>query len=168
MRDVKTVKFYEIREDIEAELNKINNPDEEFNEETLETLGLEFKEKAGNLIGFIKNLEATIKASAEHRKNMESDEKTLQGRVDWAYWYLHEQMRRTGIEKVQSGVHGAKIVKTPDSYDGSVEDVDEKWVRTKIERKLDKMGIKRHVAKGNPVPDGVQVIKKTKVRISNT
>ena len=106
------MKLYEVTKDIEEMLEK-TEPDDEYFNDTMESLQINWEEKAGGVSAYIGNLEATVAAIKNAEKNMADRRKSLLRNVESLKKYLMDNMDRLNIDKIETAHFVAKIKKNP-------------------------------------------------------
>ena len=106
------MKLYEVTKDIEEMLEK-TEPDDEYFNDTMESLQINWEEKAGGVSAYIGNLEATVAAIKNAEKNMAERRKSILRNVESLKKYLMDNMDRLNIDKIETEYFVAKIKKNP-------------------------------------------------------
>ena len=106
------MKLYEVTKDIEEMLEK-TEPDDEYFNDTMESLQINWEEKAGGVSAYIGNLEATVAAIKNAEKNMADRRKSILKKVEGLKKYLMDNMDRLNIDKIETEYFVAKIKKNP-------------------------------------------------------
>ena len=106
------MKLYEVTKDIEEMLEK-TEPDDEYFNDTMESLQINWEEKAGGVSAYIGNLEATVAAIKNAEKNMAERRKSILRNVESLKKYLMDNMDRLNIDKIETAHFVAKIKKNP-------------------------------------------------------
>ena len=106
------MKLYEVTKDIEEMLEK-TEPDDEYFNDTMESLQINWEEKAGGVSAYIGNLEATVAAIKNAEKNMADRRKSILKKVESFKKYLMDNMDRLNIDKIETEYFVAKIKKNP-------------------------------------------------------
>ncbi len=111
------MKLYEISNQLlvlQTMLETAENPDDvQCVMDTLESVELEFQDKADNIIKLIKNLEAEAKAIDEEKKRLDKRSKSLNSNVANLKDYLFKEMKRLEKGKVKTDLFTVSIRKNP-------------------------------------------------------
>lgn len=111
------MKLYEISNQLlvlQTMLETAENPDDiQCAMDTLESVELEFQDKADNIIKLIKNLEAEAKAIDEEKARLDKRSKSLKNNVANLKEYLFKEMKRLEKVKVKTDLFTVSIRKNP-------------------------------------------------------
>lgn len=109
--------LYVLTGDYLALANKLSESDldEQTIHDTLEGASGELEEKATNVACFIQNLEAGAQAIKEAEKRMADRRKAIENKADQIRRYLFDNMKRSGISKIESPYFALTIKKNPPS-----------------------------------------------------
>lgn len=94
------MKLYELPAQIGrlAELAEDNG--QEFVADTLESLQMEFEEKARNIVALSACMDSDVEAIDAEIKRLTARKKTIQARQEWVKSYLIDNMEKSGISKI--------------------------------------------------------------------
>lgn len=146
-------------EDCFCEDNEVND----YVNLSLDNLDMEFEEKVENIVKFIKNMEADVKAIKEEKKRLSDKQKVLENRIERMKDYISDNMALLGKKKVKAGLFNVGIRKCPPSVDiYNLDEVPEKYKVIKIE--IDKASIKESFKNGIEV-DGCKLESKESLSI---
>ena len=167
----KPIKLYEISNEIEATLFV---PEEEtFDSSRFEELNLSFEEKIDSCAAVMKNLKtqaAELDAKCEilqeeiqaFRKKKQALENNRKGLAE----YVKSIMESLGLKKAGNMLHRVTIAQSPLTVEVNTEKLDPKWIKKRVSTYPDKQAIIDHIKETGEVPDGVQPIQNTHVRVS--
>ena len=167
----KPIKLYEISNEIEATLFV---PEEEtFDSSRFEELNLSFEEKIDSCAAVMKNLKtqaAELDAKCEilqeeiraFRKKKQALENNRKGLAE----YVKNIMESLGLKKAGNMLHRVKIAQSPLTVEVNIEELDSKWVKTRVSTYPDKRGIIDHIKETGETPNGVKPIQNTHLRVS--
>ena len=167
----KPIKLYEIRNEIEATLFM---PEEEaFDSSRFEELNLPFEEKVDSCATMMKNLKAQaakldaqceilqeeIRALRKKKQALENNRKGLAE-------YVKRIMESLGLKKAGNMLHRVTIAQSPLTVEINIEKLDPKWIKKHVSTYPDKRGIIDHIKETGEIPNGVQPIQNTHIRVS--
>lgn len=103
------MKLYEITE----AYNNLEDIDEvEEREKYLNLIEDGFDEKAENIVKFIKNLDADVKALKDEEKRLAEKRKSKENSIKWLKFYLQNNMEMLNKKKIKAGLFNVNIQKT--------------------------------------------------------
>lgn len=162
------MKLYEINAEYRDILNDIDNEDEQVRTNALaklESNALAVKEKIIAVASFIKNMEAEHDAIKEAKTQMAEREKRFKKKIDDLESYLQANMEMRGISHISCPYFDIKLVKNPPSVNVEDEDkLDQEYIRTITEHKIDKAKLKEHLLAG-VIIEGASLKQGTSLRI---
>ncbi|CEK35429.1 bacteriophage resistance protein,Siphovirus Gp157 [[Clostridium] sordellii] len=136
----------DLTEEGEMELN------EDVKQEVIKLLEIEIKNKSKNIIGVIKNHEATIKAMKDEEKRIAKNRKIKENSLERFKEYVRECLERAGKKKVETDIGVISLRKKQASL--IIEDeelIPEEYKVRKELVSIDKNSIKDFIKKGNTV-----------------
>ena len=155
-------KIYDIGIDI---IENSFDDEGEVDTEQLDALEMEFNDKAGRCVAFMKNrkynedtIDAIIKRlkgeikALEQGKNRSTKERIGVGE------YLKGWMIKVGLKKIESGIHRATVAKTRTAVDIISEDlVGQEFKVPETKWKISKTAIKDHFEETGEIPEGINI-----------
>jgi hypothetical protein len=133
--------------------------------DTLESLSGDLEVKATNVAMFVRNLEAQAEAIKAAEKAMADRRKAIEARAESIREYLHSNMDRTGITKIECPYFVLSIKKNPAAVKITGEVPDEFLTTPKPpEPAPDKAKIKEFIQSGNS-PDWAKLEQGTRLEI---
>lgn len=99
----------------DAEILASLDLDEKTVADTLESMGGELEAKATNVAMFVRNLEAQADAIKQAEASMAARRKAIENRVESVRSYLHTNLMRAGITKVECPYFSMTVKKNPAS-----------------------------------------------------
>lgn len=107
--------LYQIADQYLVDLQKLQDMDmdDQTLADTLEGMSGDLEIKAANVAMFVRNLESTAKAIKDAEKSMADRRKSIESRIDRIKAYLHENMERTGITKIECPYFVLSVRKNP-------------------------------------------------------
>lgn len=127
--------------------------DQQTIDDTLESVAGEVEEKATNVAMVIRNMEAFIEQMKEAERQMQERRKAYERRAERINDYLLENMKRTGITKIESPYFTVSRKNNPPSVVIDDEgELDGKWWKHKTIASIDKSSIKLALQSGELVP----------------
>lgn len=136
----------DLTEEGEMELN------EDVKQEVIKLLEIEINNKSKNIIGVIKNHEATIKAMKDEEKRIAKNRKIKENSLERFKEYVRECLERAGKKKVETDIGVISLRKKQASL--IIEDeelIPEEYKVRKELVSIDKNSIKDFIKKGNTV-----------------
>ena len=168
---IKPIKLYKISNEIEETLFV---PEEEtFDSSQFEKLNLSFDEKIDSCAAVMKNLKAQAaeldaqceilqEEIRELRKKKQAIENNRKGLAE----YVKGILESLGLKKAGNILHRVTIAKSPLTVEVNIEELDPKWIKRYVSTYPDKRAIIDHIKETGEIPDGVQPIQNTHVRVS--
>jgi hypothetical protein len=156
--------LYEISDEL---LKLADTDDESVNvEKELAELQMQFVDKAQNIAGLIRNLEAERNAVSDEANRLQSKAKAVDNRITQIKSYLRSEMIRTNQAAIKAGIFMIRLQNSPRSLIvRDVEAVPKEWKEIVTEIKVDKLGILRHLKETGEIVAGVDVTQNRHVRI---
>ena len=157
-----TRKLYDIGIDI---IEESFTEEGEIDVDKLDGLQLEFNDKAGRCIAFMKHrkfqedlCDAEIKRLKGEIKSIEADKKKFGNDRVGIGEYLKGWAEKIGLKKIESGIHRATVAKKP----MSVEVLDESQISHEFQRTItkvsvDKVAVKKHFQETGEIPIGINI-----------
>ena len=139
--------------------------DDQTLQDTLEGASGELEQKCSNVAMVIRNMEATADQIAQAIATMQARQKALTKRAEWVNEYLHRNMERCGISKIDSPWFSISIKKNPPKV--VIEDegaVPQKFFNEKVTYSIDKAAIKEAINNGEQVT-GAHIEQGTRLEI---
>ncbi len=161
------LKLYEVTGHLAEALDSGIDPETgEMTPELVNALA-EFEGKGAAVTAYILNVEAEAEAVKSAIQRLTNRKRALEARSDWMRRYLRENMAATGIKRIDA-IDGTFSARLEIGRDESVE-IDPTAVlpdslcRVKVE--ADKTKIKAAIKAGEPVPEGVRLIRRDRLVI---
>ena len=159
------MRLYEIRQDIEQILNPQEG--EDFNPEILDELRLRFEEKVENCIAYIKNLKSDEEALDKEIKRLQARKQAAENKRRGLSDYVKAEIEAVGRQGVDTGVHRARIARSPISVEViDTNAIEDGYKETVTEERIDKEAILAHFRETGEIPSGVEIRAGTHLRIS--
>lgn len=159
--------LFELASQYRALSDKLRDLDlpEEVIADTLEAEGGDLQEKSINIAKFFRNVESDADQIEEAAKAMLARAKALRGRAASLRHYLHTNMEKAGISKIESPWFVIAVKQNPESVviDNEV-DVPDKFFREIHKYEIDKQRIKLAIKNGDAVP-GCHLERTTRIEI---
>ena len=158
------MKLYEVTKDIEEMLERVE-PDDEYFNDTIESLQVAWEEKAGNVSAYIGNLEATVTAIKNAEKNMADRRKSIANKVEGLKRYLMNNMDRLNIDKIETAHFVVKIKKNPIKVTiNNEEEVPDDYWEKQVSWVINKTKIKKAL-KGDDNVKGAEIVQNRRLVI---
>ena len=161
--------MYEISDEIRDILQEAFEAEGEITEdnfERLEQLQMGFKEKASNIVKYIKMLTYKEDNLKEEVEKLSKKRKTVENTIKGVKFYLKANMTKLGQTKIDCGIANIAICRLAPLVIVSNEDkLDDFYKTREILVKIDKTLIGADLSLGNKV-DGAELQENTYVRIS--
>lgn len=148
------MQLYKITDEL---LEAANHEGDELTEEELHqrlnSLAMEFSDKAEAITRLIKNIDAYASAVDEEAKRLQAVKKSAQNRAQWLKRYLQQNMQALELTKLQAGVFRLGIQKNPPRV--VVDDpgqIPMDYAEEVTELKIDKAALKSALQEGQTVP----------------
>ena len=127
------------------------------------------QESGRSVAAWTLNMTAQVKAIKEHEEAVRTRRKRLEARIEWAKGYLTQAMRETGTSAFEA-VDGTFSVRLYPDRDESVQIADgvelpDALCRIKTVREPDKALIRAAIEAGEPVPAGVEIVRRDRLTI---
>ena len=159
------MKLYEIRAEIESALTPVEG--EDFNPEVLDSLKIQFEDKVENCIAYIKNLKSDEEALDNEIRRLQARKQAVGNNRRGLSEYVKIEIKALGRQKVDMGVHKARIAKSPLSVViMDADSVDRQFKEVVTQERIDKKSILALVKETGEIPDGVEVVQSTHLRVS--
>lgn len=133
----KNQSLYEIQNDYMVALTDLTDPEMDLPMEaitdTLEGIEGSLKDKAVNVVQFLRNMEATAEAIKGAEEKMRRRRQVLEKRALTLKQFVHDAMNETGITKIDSEWFQLAIQKNPKSVDAEVKLVPDEYKVVEIE-----------------------------------
>lgn len=164
-----SLKLYEITEQFVEALDLFTDPNQEFNDavitDTLESIVLDFEDKAIQIAAVIKTMNAEAEAIKQAMKPMADRAKAIESRADNLKAYLLHNMQAVGTKQIKS----PWLVLNVQASSPSLNVFDEKKVPDRFKHEavvvnIDKATIKLLLKDGGAV-DGCELVKGEYLRI---
>lgn len=156
------MKLYEIREDLEENLDLLtevgeDNLAQENCQEMLDFLKEELKAKSGNILKYVRNLESEKLIIKEEIERLEKLKKGKESKVEFLKKYLIQTMLELDEKKIETdlGSYGIRAKSRVEILD--MNSLPEEFVKTKIERTADKIKIGEYLKYNRELP-GARVV----------
>ena len=166
---MKDLKMYEISDEIRDILQEAFEAEGEITEdnyERLEQLQMGFKEKASNIVKYIKMLEYQAENLKEEAERLSKKRKTAENAVKGVKFYLKSNMTKLGQTKIDCGIAKISICRSkPLVIVFDEEKIPDNYKTREILVKIDKTLISADLNLGNKV-EGAELQENTYVRIS--
>ena len=130
-----------------------SDADEQTIKDTLEAVAGDFEDKAKAVSAVVRNMDAFIEQMKEAKRELDDRIKAFENRQERLRNYLLDNMKRTGITKIESPYFTIALKKNPPSV--IIEDegeIDGKWWKHKTVSSIDKQRIKDALLAGDDVP----------------
>lgn len=157
-----TRKLYDIGIDL---IENSFTDEDEIDIEQLNSLQLEFEDKVGRCVAFMKNcrfqedtIDLTIKRLKGEIKELERAKGVFENKRKGIGKYVKEWLERLGMKRVEAGIHKATVAKTRTAVDIIYEDlIDKEFKVSEVKWKVDKAAIKKHFEETGEIPEGTNV-----------
>lgn len=160
------MKLYEITDELlEAASHEGGELTEVELHQRLNSLAMEFSDKAEGITRLIKNIDAYASAADEEAKRLQAVKKSAQNRAQWLKRYLQENMQALELTKLQAGVFRLGIQKNPPRV--VVDDpglIPMEYAEEVTELRIDKTALKSALQEGQQIP-GVHIEQGESLRI---
>lgn len=163
--------LYEISNDYEQALNALALIEDQDSEEalaaraTIDQLSDSGNKKSIATAMWIENVKVQQAGITEAIKRMQDRKKRLEKVIEDREQYLKDNMERLGISHIHCPYFDIKLKKNPPKVDILNEsEVPEEYMRTKIERSIDKSKASFEMKEGVVIP-GLRLIQETKLEI---
>lgn len=162
------LKLYEVTGHVAEALESGFDPETGEMSESLVTALAEFEGKGAAVTAYILNLEAEAEAVKSAIQRLTNRKRAIEGRSEWLRRYLRENMATAGIKRIDA-IDGTFSARLEIGRDESVE-IDQDVVlpdslcRVKVE--ADKTKIKAAIKAGEPVPEGVRLVRRDRLVIA--
>jgi hypothetical protein len=135
-------------------------------EAELSALQMQFADKAQNIVGLIRNLEAERGAVSDEANRLQNKAKALETRVEQIKAYLQSEMLRTGQDSIKAGIFKIRLQNSPQSLIiRNMDAIPNEWKQIITETKIDKAGILRHLRETGELISGVDITQGRHIRI---
>jgi seryl-tRNA synthetase len=135
-------------------------------EAELSALQMQFADKAQNIVGLIRNLEAERGAVSDEANRLQNKAKALETRVEQIKAYLQSEMLRTGQDSIKAGIFKIRLQNSPQSLIiRNMDAIPNEWKQIITETKIDKAGILRHLRETGELIGGVDITQGRHIRI---
>jgi len=158
------MKLYEISDEM---LRLVEVDDETIDVQAeLEALQMQFNDKAKNIAGLIRNLEAERNAVSDEANRLQNKAKALETRVEQIKAYLQSEMIRTGQDSIKAGIFKIRLQNSPQALIiRDVEAIPSDFKQEVREWKIDKLGILNHLRATGEIISGVDITQNKHIRI---
>ena len=146
------MKLYEITHQI------IDAQHQEVDEDQLEQLEIDFKQKAVGCASVIKNFDSWVVSIDNEIKRLKERKKVTLNKKERLKNYLLQEMKQSGIQRIEEGSHRVSVRKSPLKVE--VEEPDQipgQFQEMKTEYRINRTAILKHVKETGEVPSGCQV-----------
>ena len=146
------MKLYEITHQI------IDAQHQEVDENQLQQLKIDFKQKAIACAGVIKNFDSWVESIDNEIKRLKERKQVTLNKKERLKSYLLQEMKQSGIQRVEQGSHRVSVRKRPLKV--QVEEPNQvpgEFQQLKTEYRVDKGAILKHVKQTGEIPSGCQV-----------
>ena len=146
------MKLYEITHQI------IDAQHQEVDENQLQQLKIDFRQKAIACAGVIKNFDSWVESIDNEIKRLKERKQVTLNKKERLKSYLLQEMKQSGIQRVEQGSHRVSVRKTPLKV--QVEEPNQvpgEFQQLKTEARVDKGSILKHVKQTGEIPSGCQV-----------
>lgn len=163
-----SLKLYEVTGHVAQALEDGFDPETGELSPALATALAEFEGKGTAVTAYILNLDAETEAVKSAIQRLTNRKRALESRSEWLRSYLKRNMATAGIKRIDSN-DGTFSVRLEVGRDESIE-IDEgvnlpaDLCRVKVE--ADKTKIKAAIKAGEPVPEGVRLVRKDRLVIA--
>ena len=142
-----------------------NEPDAEALCELLGEIEGRFEDKALNVTGYMRSVEAEAEAYKAEEDRLKETRQRLEKRAENLKKYLTIEMRRCGFDELAIGTSKLKFVKTPWSVEiEPTADIPNEYLRFK-DPEPDKVLLKKALESGKQI-EGVRLVQGERLRIS--
>ena len=167
----KPIKLYEVSNEIEETLFV---PEEEtFDSSRFEELNLPFDEKVDSCAAVMKNLkaqaaelDAKCEILREEIRVLQKKKQAIENNRKGIVEYIKGIMESLGLKKAGNTLHRVTIAQSPLTVEVNIEELDPQWIQERVSTYPDKRGIIDHIKETGEIPNGVQPIQNTHVRVS--
>jgi len=134
--------------------------------DTLDAMGLDFNEKAVNIVKFSHALDGDTKEIDAEIKRLQERKKTIQNKSNNIKEYLRYNMEASGIKKIECPLFSISLAKGQEVVIITDENLlPDEYVRVKTEISPNKIALKNALKDGKEVPGAELVTGKTSLRI---
>ena len=165
------MKCYEVSDKIEEAL--LVQGDESFDSTRLERLNLTFDERVDNCAAVMKNLKAQageIDAKCNilqgEIRDLQRKKRALENNRKGIAEYIKNIMNLLGLKKARNSSHQLTIARSPLTVEVDMDKLDAKWIKRTENVYADKRGIIDHIKQTGEIPNGVEPIENTHLRVS--
>jgi len=146
------MKLYEITHQI------IDTQHQEVDENQLQQLKIDFRQKAIACSGVIKNFDSSVESIDNKIKRLKERKQVSLNKKERLKSYLLQEMKQTGIQRIEEGSHRVSVRRS--SLKVQVEEpnqIPEEFQQLKTEYRIDRTAILKHVKQTGEIPLGCQV-----------
>lgn len=158
-------KLYEISSDL-LKINEEQDVTQEWVQDTIEALDLEFNDKAENIIKYAKNLKSESEALKEEAKRLNERSKSALKTRERILNYLMFEMNKLDKKRITCGIHKASIRKgsqVVDIKDLSI--LDDDYIDVKTEIVADKRKILADLKEGKEIKGAELITKQSTINV---
>ena len=166
-----TFKLYDVPAEIEESLFVLEG--EDFDSSQFETLDLAFDEKIHNCAAYIKNirtqqkiLDGHIKILQEEIRELQLKREQLENNRKGVAQYIKGFLESLGLKKAGNSIHRVRVARSPLTVEVDMDELDPKWMKRTENVYADKRGIIDHIKETGEIPNGVEPIENTHLRVS--
>ena len=166
-----TLKLYDVPTEIEETL--FIPEGEDFDSSQIERLDLTFDEKILNCAAYMKNIRTQQKALDAHIEILQEEIRELQRKREelennrkGIAKYLKDFLESLCLEKAGDAIHRVRIARSPLTVEVDMDKLDAKWIKRTENVYADKRGIIDHIKQTGEIPNGVEPIENTHLRVS--
>ena len=157
-----TRKLYDIGIDL---IEQSFTEEDEIDVEQLDSLKMEFEDKIGRCVAYMKNcrfqedtIDLTIKRLKGEIKELERAKDVFGNKRKGIGEYVMGWLEKLGMKRVEAGIHKATVAKTRTAIDIISEDlVGQEFKVPETKWKISKTAIKDHFEETGEIPEGVNV-----------
>ena len=166
-----TMKLYEVSDKIEVTL--LVEGDESFDSSRFEQLNLPFEEIVDNCTAVMKDLktqagEIDAKSNILQGEihNLQRKKRVLENNRKGIAEYIKNIMNSLGLKQARNSSHQLIIAQSPFTVEVDMDELDAKWIKRTENVYADKRGIIDHIKETGEIPNGVEPIENTHLRVS--
>lgn len=159
------MKLYEIKNDLREVLDLVSNEESgELYTDTLESLQLEFEDKAEGVALYIKELNAEAEAIKAEENVLSERRKAKENKAEKLKQYLSNNMMEVGVKKIDTSKVALSFRKSTAVSITNEKDIPEAYTEIVKTAKIDKKAIGDAIKSGQVVP-GAELVENMNLQI---